>query len=279
MNRLTLIAAMMLLTIIACKKKENTATPEPVKVIDSAELYSYQLSGQNYIVFANNLSFAELPYSISSTGTEREQLTVTLLGLPGFVNCSATTVAQEPPVNDTFVMRSLFATPGEYQLSITSKGAHTTEQKLAVKMTIKETAEGDCNRFLYENSIPNPVQAKPILYRQNETPRGSEQLGSLNIDAANNLYIGTLIYDTGLGGYAYSDADKGIPIHVNCNDRTITIDETDITTYGRFFEYTVSGAGKIDPVNKNFTLTIYSKDNNSNNPVFIHKLVGVMTYN
>lgn len=241
MNRLTLMAAMMLLTIVACKKKD-TPTEEPEKK------FTYTLNGLRDILLEDNISSTSLLLDVEPLEGERKKVAIGIQGLPPKVDYKISITEGVPPFNTIISFQGNGGEVGSFPFTISTKAENEEAKFYQTKLIVGELSQQHCNKSFYN--------ARPHMYSIKSMIPYSEYTVKHRFDSVTRQCFIThiTIRSAGLSYEAYTDS-IGIPLLVDCTNKTLTIKEQEIKTF--YTEtgndaYIISGSGKIAQDAKTF---------------------------
>lgn len=241
MNRITLIAAMMLLAVVACKKKD-TPTQETGKT------FTYTLNGLRDILLEDNISSTSLLLDVEPLEGERKKVAIDIQGVPPKVDYKISITEGVPPFNTIISFQGNGGEVGSFPITISTKAESEEAKFYQTKLIVGELTQQHCNESFYN--------AKPYMYRiKSQMPYTTDKVWYRFDSVTKQCFItGLTINSAGLSYEGYTDS-IGIPLLVDCTNKTLTINEQEIKTY--YSEtgndaYIISGSGKIAQDAKTF---------------------------
>lgn len=240
MNKL-LLATLMMVTIVACKKKD-TPTEEPEKA------FTYTLNGLRDILLEDNISSTSLLLDVEPLEGERKKVAIDIQGVPAKVDYKISITEGVPPFNTIISFQGNGGEVGSFPITISTKAENEEPKFYQTKLIVGELTQQHCNESFYN--------AKPYMYRiKSLRPYTTYDVWHRFDSVTRQCFITHItISRAGLSYEAYSDS-IGIPLLVDCTNKTLTIKEQKIKAF--YTEtgndaYIISGSGKIAQDAKTF---------------------------
>lgn len=239
------------LSICACKKEKEPANP--ISPADTATVHTYDITSTAIVELSNNFSDTTFRINVNKLGEESTSVTLSATSVPQYTHLQLTDSTGIVPFETNAEIRSVFATPGLYTMVIAADAGLKEKKEHKVNLKINPTDDRECADFFYNNCIKNPDagfiyqiaggKKLPIKIVQNAAT------GKLEI-------ISATFWLSGMEGLSYHADSTGIPFNVNCNDRTIVIERTQIIAYDgtRSSLHTFEGEGEINPETKTYNI-------------------------
>lgn len=279
MKKVLLVFTLAAVTLGACNKKQSTdvvtvtdtvytSPKDTTKPIDT----SLTISGIKDVrtdVWGN----VTLNVTVNRNSGAEQKVTMKVTGLPAKTKAEWSSVSGYTTFNTFLSVKSMFATPGVYPLTVTSETADGKTMDYNVNMMIDTPTTRECDEIFYMATNGALSTTDPLLDSIVATNtfiilnnmEGKLFLSNMILSWEQNNFTKT--YRTYMPG-----SNEHVAISFDCNSGLIKIAEQDVT--GRAFSggstktFKIYGEGKIDVENNTYEITyITEHDDNGTNVI------------
>lgn len=280
MKKVLLALTALSLTFGACQKNTSTLPPVTDTVYIDSNAGKEKIDTSVTIagikdIRMNPWGMFTLPITVNRNVGESQKVSMMISGVPANVKAKFSAETGYTSFNTNLMIESMFQAPGTYPITIASSSAMGKTVDYTVNLVVDSVTKKESND-MFISSIINTLSYKDTM-RDSVVYMGSNlYLHTLE----NELYIRNMLlhYDdnAAMRYYSFSPTNSSYQVKFMYDGNTgeLTIPQHEVqgrsATFGNMATFTVSGKGKVNPVDGTFYIMFTTSFDDGGNIVTSH---------